>query len=73
MSEPSSFAQLMRRVRAGDQEAATEIVRRYEPAIRRAVRFRLKDNRLVRGDSRVDGHLPIGDGQLLREGGVGTV
>src|SRR5262249_30264622 len=33
-------------VRAGDQDAATVLVRRYEPAIRRAVRIRLADARL---------------------------
>src|SRR3989442_13644649 len=43
----SSFAELMSRVRAGDQDAATELVRRYEPAIRRAVRFRLGDTRMA--------------------------
>ena len=48
MSEPASFEELIRRVRAGDQDAATELVRRYEPAIRRAVRFRLADTRLQR-------------------------
>jgi RNA polymerase sigma factor (sigma-70 family) len=48
MSEPMSFDELIRRVRAGDQDAATELVQRYEPAIRRAVRFRLADSRLVR-------------------------
>jgi RNA polymerase sigma-70 factor (ECF subfamily) len=42
------FPDLIRRVRAGDQAAATELVRRYEPAIRRAVRVRLVDNRLRR-------------------------
>jgi RNA polymerase sigma-70 factor (ECF subfamily) len=35
-------------VRAGDEAAATELVRRYEPAIRRAVRLRLRDPRLGR-------------------------
>jgi RNA polymerase sigma factor (sigma-70 family) len=40
MSQPD-FSELLSRVRAGDQDAATELVRRYEPAIRRAVRFRL--------------------------------
>jgi RNA polymerase sigma-70 factor (ECF subfamily) len=44
--EDPSFDDLIRRVRAGDQQAATELVRRYEPAIRRAVRFRLADARL---------------------------
>src|SRR5262249_33758597 len=46
MSEAPSFEELIRRVRAWDQEAAAELVRRYEPAIRRAVRFRLADARL---------------------------
>jgi RNA polymerase sigma-70 factor (ECF subfamily) len=48
MSEPTSFEDLIRRVRAGDQDAAAALVQRYEPAIRRAVRFRLSDTRLVR-------------------------
>jgi RNA polymerase sigma factor (sigma-70 family) len=48
MSEPTAFDELIRRVRAGNQDAATELVRRYEDSIRRAVRFRLADSRLVR-------------------------
>ena len=48
MPEPTSFDELIRRVRAGEQDAATELVRRYEGSIRRAVRFRLADSRLVR-------------------------
>jgi RNA polymerase sigma factor (sigma-70 family) len=48
MSTETPFEDLMRRVRSADQEAATELVRRYEPAIRRAVRFRLGDGRLGR-------------------------
>ncbi len=48
MSEALSFQELLQRVRAGDQEAARELVQRYEPAIRRAVRFRLADSRLAR-------------------------
>jgi RNA polymerase sigma-70 factor (ECF subfamily) len=46
MSEIPTFEDLIRRVRAWDQEAAAELVRRYEPAIRRAVRFRLAEARL---------------------------
>jgi RNA polymerase sigma-70 factor (ECF subfamily) len=38
----------MRRVRAGDQDAATELVRRYEPEIHKAVRLRLQRFRLHR-------------------------
>jgi RNA polymerase sigma-70 factor (ECF subfamily) len=46
MPDPPTFEELICRVRAWDQEAAAELVRRYEPAIRRAVRFRLADARL---------------------------
>jgi RNA polymerase sigma-70 factor (ECF subfamily) len=46
MIESPPFDEMIRRVRAGDQVAAAELVRRYEPAIRRAVRFRLGDARL---------------------------
>jgi RNA polymerase sigma-70 factor (ECF subfamily) len=46
MPEAPAFDELIRRVRAWDQEAAAELVRRYEPAIRRAVRVRLANARL---------------------------
>jgi RNA polymerase sigma-70 factor (ECF subfamily) len=42
------FADLMRRVRAGDSTAAAELVRTYEPEIRRIVRVRLSNTRLQR-------------------------
>ena len=48
MSESLSFEGLLLRVRAGDQEAARELVQRYEPAIRRAIHFRLADSQLAR-------------------------
>jgi RNA polymerase sigma-70 factor (ECF subfamily) len=47
-SSPESFRTLIARVRAGDQQAAAELVRQYEPAIRRAARVRLLDTRLNR-------------------------
>ena len=47
-SSPESFRALITRVRAGDEQAAAELVRRYEPAIRRAARVRLVDTRLSR-------------------------
>jgi RNA polymerase sigma-70 factor (ECF subfamily) len=47
-TENDDFQALLRRVRAGDAQAATELVRRYEPAIRRAARVRLVDTRLNR-------------------------
>ncbi|NBO92029.1 MAG: sigma-70 family RNA polymerase sigma factor [Planctomycetia bacterium] len=43
-----SFRELIGRIRKGDELAAAELVRRYEPVIRRAVRFRLTDARLRR-------------------------
>jgi RNA polymerase sigma-70 factor (ECF subfamily) len=48
MSEGSTFRDLMARVRAGDEEAARELVQTYEPTIRRTVRIRLADPRLRR-------------------------
>jgi RNA polymerase sigma-70 factor (ECF subfamily) len=49
MSDEVSFADLIGRVRAGDANAAAEVVRRYEPTLRRAVRTRLRrDPRLCR-------------------------
>jgi len=46
MTEAPAFEELIRRIRAGDQDAAAVLVKHYEPAIRRAVRFRLADSRL---------------------------
>ena len=46
MSADPSFDDLIQRLRAGDQAAATELVRRYEGAVRRTIRFRLSDARL---------------------------
>jgi RNA polymerase sigma factor (sigma-70 family) len=48
MADETSFEELMRRIRAGDQQAAEELVRRYEPTIRRVIRVRLVDTRLQR-------------------------
>jgi RNA polymerase sigma-70 factor (ECF subfamily) len=48
MSDEPGFGELMRRVRAGDAAAAEELVRRYEPVLRRMVRVRLVDARLRR-------------------------
>jgi RNA polymerase sigma-70 factor (ECF subfamily) len=48
MEEGNSFLDLIRRVRAGDQEGAAELVRRYTPAVRRMIRVQLRDRRLRR-------------------------
>ncbi len=44
----ATFEVLIYRVRAGDDQAAAELVRRYEPIIRRIARVRLADARLQR-------------------------
>ncbi len=48
MTEEEHFQQLLARTRAGEEAAAAELVREFEPAIRRAVRLRLRDRRLRR-------------------------
>jgi RNA polymerase sigma factor (sigma-70 family) len=45
---PADFAALLARVRAGDPDAAADLVRRYEPAIRVAARATLVDQSLRR-------------------------
>jgi RNA polymerase sigma-70 factor (ECF subfamily) len=48
MSDQNMFTDFIRRIRAGDEQAATELVRRYEPIIRRTVRLKLEDPGLSR-------------------------
>jgi RNA polymerase sigma factor (sigma-70 family) len=48
MEEGSAFLDLIHRVRDGDPQAAVELVRCYEPAVRRVVRLQLRDRRLRR-------------------------
>jgi RNA polymerase sigma-70 factor (ECF subfamily) len=52
--DDKSFFGFMKRVRAGDEQAAAELVRQYEPEIRREVRLRLRDSRLRREFDSVD-------------------
>jgi RNA polymerase sigma-70 factor (ECF subfamily) len=47
MSASTTFADFVRRIRSGDDQAAQELVDRYESVIRREVRLRLKDPRLL--------------------------
>src|SRR5207253_5181912 len=54
MLDVNPFRDLIRRVRAGDEAAAAELVQHYEPYIRRAVRVRLVDPRLKRLVDSVD-------------------
>jgi RNA polymerase sigma-70 factor (ECF subfamily) len=46
MPQRADFDDFIARIRAGDDEAARELVARYEPIIRREVRVRLRDPRL---------------------------
>jgi RNA polymerase sigma-70 factor (ECF subfamily) len=48
MLDESAFRGLMQRVRLRDQQAATELVRTFEPEIRRFIRLRLSDPALQR-------------------------
>lgn len=54
MNQDSDFSLLVRKVRAGDDSAAEELVRRYEPLIRREVRMRIEDERLNRAFDSMD-------------------
>jgi RNA polymerase sigma factor (sigma-70 family) len=48
MDEDHDFLDLIRRVRARDQTAAAELVKRYAPAVRRVIRLQLRHSRLRR-------------------------
>lgn len=50
----ATFTDLITRVRGGDEQAATDLVRRYEPEIRREVRFLLRDPFLRRSFDSMD-------------------
>jgi RNA polymerase sigma-70 factor (ECF subfamily) len=54
MSDDATFTEFMQRIRAGDASAAEELVRRYEPAIRLEVKFRLRDSPLARSLDSMD-------------------
>ena len=43
MPPDPSFDELIRRVGAGDQQAAAQLVRDFEPVVRRVLRARLRD------------------------------
>ena len=48
MADEQTFLEFVARIRAGDDAAAAELVRQYEPIIRREVRLQLHDRRMIR-------------------------
>ncbi len=54
MDDQRSFLDLMTRVRQGDSLAANQLVRQYEPEMRRAVRLALTDPAMLRAIDSVD-------------------
>jgi RNA polymerase sigma factor (sigma-70 family) len=54
MSQAQSFADFLRRIRRGDEQAAMELVQRYESLIRREVRLGISDRRLNRAFDSID-------------------
>src|SRR5262245_37033688 len=54
MSPAAPFPEFLRRIRRGDEQAAVEFVRRYEPLIRREVRLGISDSRLNRAFDSID-------------------
>lgn len=54
MFDDATFTGFIQRIRAGDDQAAEELVRRYEPLIRREVRLRIEDERLNRAFDSMD-------------------
>jgi RNA polymerase sigma factor (sigma-70 family) len=54
MSDDRTFVDFVTRIRSGDDAAAEDLVRRYEPLIRREVRLRIEDDRLNRAFDSMD-------------------
>jgi RNA polymerase sigma-70 factor (ECF subfamily) len=54
MSDELDFRDLIRRVRAGDEAAILELLRQYEPEIKRLIRVRMTDPRLRRTTDSMD-------------------
>jgi RNA polymerase sigma-70 factor (ECF subfamily) len=48
MLDQAAFSAFIDRIRAGDEQAAAELVELYEPLIRREVRLQIRDQRLYR-------------------------
>lgn len=53
-AERALFADLLQRIRLGDEQAAEILVREFEPIIRREIRFRMKSEKLKRAFDSTD-------------------
>jgi RNA polymerase sigma factor (sigma-70 family) len=45
MDQGFSFSELIERVKSGNEQAAAQLVKEFEPVVRRELRFRLRDSR----------------------------
>jgi RNA polymerase sigma factor (sigma-70 family) len=45
MDQEFSFSELIERVKSGNEQAASQLVKKFQPVIRRELRFRLRDSR----------------------------
>ena len=54
MAEQDLFADFIRRVRAGDELAAEELLRKFEPIVRRELRLNMTDRRMGRSVDSMD-------------------
>ncbi len=45
MDQEFSFSELIERVKSGNEQAVSQLVKKFEPVIRRELRFRLRDSR----------------------------
>jgi len=54
MSKAQTFAEFLRRIRRGDEQAAIELVQRYGSLIRREIRLGIRNRRLNRAFDSVD-------------------
>ena len=66
MTERSRITEMVARIRKGDEQAAADLVREYEPLIRREVRLRLEDRRLRRTLDSLDVCQSVWAGFFLR-------
>jgi RNA polymerase sigma-70 factor (ECF subfamily) len=68
MSDADAFSSLIRRVRAGDQSAAEEIVREFEPLVRREIRVSIARSPIGRLVDSVDVAQSVWSSFFLRMG-----